>query len=307
MGGAGGGFFPGGSRPEDLLRQRRKAEEAARDSAFEIAVGDFLAGLLAEFNGRDVESTRRFFAQMERDLGHEIEGTIETLFGGSVSKRTYVDGLSDVDALVLLNDSSLAGKGPDAAKALLATVLASRYGQGAVREGELAVTVSVGGEEIQLLPALRDGEGFKISNSVGSGWSRIQPRRFASALTKANQDLSGKLVPCIKLAKAIVSTLPESHRISGYHLESLAVRVFKTYSGAMTPKAMLAHLFEQGSVGVARPIPDSSGQSVHVDDELGPEGSLKRRIVGDAFSRVARRMRNADGGRSLFRWKELFE
>ena len=307
MGGAGGGFFTGGSRPEDLLRQRREAEEGTRDSGFEIAVGDFLAGLLAEFNGRDVERTRQFFAQMERDLGDEIEGTIETLFGGSVAKRTYVDGISDVDALVLLNDSNLADKGPDAAKALLAAALTSRYGRDAVRVGELAVTVSVAGDEIQLLPALRDGEGFMISNSVGSGWSRIHPRRFASALTKANDELSGKLVPCVKLAKAVVSKLPESHRISGYHLESLAVQVFKTYSGVVTPKAMLAHFFDEASVRVVRPIRDSSGQSVHVDDELGPGGSLKRRVIGDAFSRVARRMRNADGARSLFRWKDLFE
>ncbi|MCY4558460.1 MAG: CBASS oligonucleotide cyclase [Chloroflexi bacterium] len=307
MGGGGGGFFTGGSRPEDLLRRRREAEEGTRDAAFEAVVGDFLGALLAEFNGRDVERTRQFFAQMERDLGEEIEGTIQTLFGGSVAKRTYVDGISDVDALVLLNDSNLADKGPDGAKRLLAAALRSRYGRDAVRVGEVAVTVTVGGEEIQLLPALRDGGGFRITNSAGTGWSRIRPQRFASALTKANQRLSDKLVPCIKLAKAIVSTLPESHRISGYHLESLAVRVFRTYGGMMTPKAMLVHFFEEASAGVARPIRDSSGQSVHVDDGLGPEGSLKRRVVGDAFSRVARRMRNADGARSLFRWKDLFE
>ena len=135
----------------------------------------------------------------------------------------------------------------------------------------------------------------------------MNPQEFANALTKANQRLNGKLVPCIKLIKAIVATLPEKRRITGYHTESMAINLFKGYDDLKTTKAMLRHFFEHASNHVTRPIKDSSGQSIHVDEYLDGENSLKRRIVADALGRIGRKIRNADGARSLDRWKDLFE
>ena len=307
MGSSGGGYFSGRPRVEELLKRTKEAEEDAHGEAFEIEAGKHLGRLLADFNSRDVEGIQAFLEQMERDLAGDVAGSVETLFGGSVAKHTYVDGISDVDALVLLEDSALAGGSPEGAKELLASCLRERYGRASVEVGRLAVTVTVGANKIQLLPALRDGEGFRIADRHGTRWSRIAPRGFASALTRANQRLNGKLVPCIKLAKAVVASLPASHRISGYHVESMAIEVFKEYDGPAQAKAMLVHFFEESAGRVVRPIRDSTGQSVHVDDELGRKGSLKRRIVADALGRVGRRMRNADGARSLEMWKELFE
>jgi len=160
---------------------------------------------------------------------------------------------------------------------------------------------------IQLLPALRDGKKFKISSQDGKSWSQIDPAGFASALTKTNKAMDGKLVPCIKLAKAIIATLPEQRRLTGYHTESLAIQVFKKYDGPKTPKAMLRYFFEKAPEHIRRPIKDTSGQSVHVDEYLGAANSLERRIAADALARIARKVRNADGARSLARWKELFE
>ena len=159
----------------------------------------------------------------------------------------------------------------------------------------------------QLLPAIREGRGCKIASSDGKQWSRINPRNFARALTKANKATDGKLVPCIKLAKAIIATLPEKRRLSGYHTESLAIKIFKDYSGVKNTRAMLHHFFEQASTHVRQPIVDSTGQSVHVDEYLGPANSLPRRIVADSMNRIARQMKNADGARSVARWRELFE
>ncbi len=307
MGGSGSGYFSSGLTTDDLLRRRREAEERTRDDAFETDVGSYLGSLLGEFNSRDVERTREFLEGMESALEKEIDGTVETLFGGSVAKHTYVDGISDVDALVLLDDSGLALKDPEDAKRVLARCLRRKYGAGAVTVGKLAVTVSLEGETVQLLPALRAGEGFKIAADDGTTWSRVSPRRFARELTRANRRLSGKLVPCIKLAKAIISAMPESHRISGYHAEAVAIAAFRGYEGAATPKAMLVHFFDQASTLVARPIRDSTGQSVHVDQSLGTEGGLRRRVVSDALGRVAQRMRNADGAASLAAWQRFFE
>ena len=266
-----------------------------------------MASLLAGFNDRNVEGIREVFDQVKRDLVGQIEGTIDTLFGGSIAKHTYVDGVSDVDALVVLSDGSLADSSPADIKATLATLLRDRYGERSVKVGTLAVTVNLKGLEIQLLPAVRDGKGIKIASATGDDWSRVNPRRFADALTKANGRLNGKLVPCIKLIKAIVATLPEERRVTGYHTEAMALRVFGSYGGPRTTKAMLSYFFEHAGGRVKTAIRDRSGQSRYVDEYLGPDNSLKRRIVADALGRVGRRIRNADGARSRKLWEKLFE
>ncbi len=307
MGGSGGGYFSGRLAPDDLAKRIREAEDEAHDDTFETDVGEYLGSLLADFNDRDVERTREVFDQIKIGLENEIDGTVDTLFGGSISKHTYVDGISDVDALVLLNNSELANKNPNEVKSFLADCLRDTYDKDAVDIGVLAVTVSLQDKTIQLLPALRHGESFKIASSNGRNWSEVNPQGFANALTKANQRLNGKLVPCIKLIKAIVATLPEKRQITGYHTESMAINVFRGYDGQKTTKAMLKHFFEHASDHVTKPIRDSSGQSVHVDKYMGAKNSLKRQIVADALGRIYRKIRNADGARALDRWKELFE
>ena len=124
---------------------------------------------------------------------------------------------------------------------------------------------------------------------------------------KINKAVDSKLVPCIKLAKAINATLPEKRRLTGYHIESLAIKIFKNYSSEKTHKLMLQHFFEEATNHVKKPITDSSGQSVHVDEYLGSQNSIERRILSNSLNRIARRMKNADGARSLSMWQELFE
>ena len=129
MGGSGGGYFSGRLAPDDLAKRIRQAEDEVHDDTFETDVGAYLGSLLADFNDRDVEGTREVFDQIKTDLENEIDGTVDTLFGGSISKHTYVDGISDVDALVLLNNSELANKSPNEVKSFLADCLCDRYGK----------------------------------------------------------------------------------------------------------------------------------------------------------------------------------
>ncbi len=307
MGGSGGGYFPNDVTSEDLIRRIRQAEDRSRDDTFETSVGRHLSSLLAGFNDRDVERTQVFFDQVTAALEDDIDGTITLLFGGSISKHTYVDGISDVDALVLLNDTELADESPNAVKSFLADRLRRQYGADAIHEGTLAVTVTVDDTAIQLLPALRRGERFAIARDNGRNWSQIDPDKFAKALTKANRRVGGKLVPCIKLIKSIISSLPRDRQLSGYHTEAVAIRVFRRYDGPKTLKSMLRYFFENAPSQVATPIKDSSGQSVNVDQYLGPANSVERRVVAHTLSRIARRIRNADGALSLDRWKEIVD
>ena len=307
MGGSSDGYFPMNLEPYDLAKQTRQEEDDAREYSFDTNVSEHLASLLADFNNRDIEGTQKVLDQIKSDLENEINGTVDTIFGGSVSKHTYVDGISDVDALVLLDKSELSNKSPNEVKDFLANCLKDRYGKESVQVGELAVTVSLKDKTIQLLPALRHENGVKIASSNGHDWLKVNSKGFTNALTKANQKMDGKLIPCIKLIKAIVSTLPEKRQITGYHAESLAINIFKRYDDTKTTKSMLKHFFEHASNHITRPIKDSSGQSIHVDEYLGAANCMERQVVAEAFNRICRKIRNADGARSLERWKEIFE
>ena len=310
MGGGGGGYFSGRVNASELARQVRDAEMAAQNEAqkqsFNIEVNDLLTQALGEANNRDVEGTQKILDKIKADLAKEFEGTTDLMFGGSVAKKTYVEGLSDVDALVLLNSAQVNGDSPSEVRAAFAERLRMRFGDDKVHEGQLAVTLNVDGKSIQLLPAMRAGEdSFKISNEKGTSWATIRPRKFAEKLTQANKALDGKLVPTIKLAKAIIAGFPEQQQLSGYHVESLGINVFRDYTGDRTPKAMLRYFFEKAPDHVLSPIKDSTGQSIHVDTYLGDSNSLQRRIVSDGVARIGRKLANADAACSFELWKQV--
>ncbi len=306
MGGTGGrGFFPGGTDPRKLIRQIRDAEAQVQDQEFEVQVGSVIAQLLADFNDRDVATIEGHLETIRNALGSDIEGTLKLLFGGSVAKRTYVDGLSDIDALVLINNTDLRDLPPSQVQSYFAARLSERLPDTPVEQGTLAVTVSFKDAQIQLLPAIRHGQVLRIPSGARDAWSPIRPKEFSTLLTELNKRLQNKLVPTIKLAKAIIARFPEDRRLSGYHTESLAILALNQYEGEVTPKALLKHFFLQAPNYVLAPVSDPTGQSVNVDDYLGAAGSLQRRVVSDSLSRIGRRMQNADGGHLVREWEEI--
>jgi hypothetical protein len=303
-GGGGGSYFSGD--PAKLIQQLRDSERGTRNEAYEADVGEYLSGLLSVFNNRDTEAINARLHSIRGALESELDGTIDLRYGGSVSKHTAVDGLSDVDSLVLLDSCELATRAPGEAKDYLATKLEEHFPDTTVTEGRMAVTIAFPDAEIQLLPAVSCKSAVMIPNADGTEWSQIHPREFSGILTRINQENAGKVVPVIKLAKAINANLPPQQQLSGYHLESLAVEAFRSYGGPKTPKAMLSHLFTESASRVLRPVTDSTGQSVHVDEYLGAADSKERMAVSDAFSRIARRMRLADSSASPDGWRGLF-
>jgi hypothetical protein len=126
-------------------------------------------------------------------------------------------------------------------------------------------------------------------------------------LTARNGECGGKLVPTIKLAKAVIGTLPKGQQLSGYHVESLAIAAFKDYKGLKTTSAMLPAFFQRAKDLVLQPITDRTGQSIHVDEDLGPAGSEGRQKASHILNQIAKRMRNATGASSTSQWKEIFK
>ncbi len=221
---------------------------------------------------------------------------LQTMFGGSVRKGTYVTGLSDVDALLIVNQSSLVNQTPALVIEYVRDTIQNRLRQNTVSEGNLAVTVSYSdGTEIQILPAIRTNSGgVRIADPGSTQWSNVaRPDDFAEKLAEVNTARNGRVVPIIKLAKAMADcfiTRP-GRKMSGYHIESLAIDAFKDYQGPLDPKTMLVHLLEHSMEAVKNPIVDSTGQSRHVDEYLGQADSNLRKGASTQFGQMRAEVR----------------
>lgn len=305
MGGSSGTFRYGHSPAKVAADIQRIASEQAAE--FDTALAKEFARLLSQFNSRNTEETANRLEAIKKALAEKIDGSFDTLFGGSVAKHTYVDGLSDVDSMLLIS-GQFSEANPSSMLTKIADTLKASLEQGvAVSHGRVAVTVKYpDGSEIQLVPCL-SGEGgkFKVPAWDSNAWSSIDPRQFRDGLTKRNEQCGGKLIPTLKLAKAVNSTLPENARLSGYHIESIGVAAFRGYEGEKTTVRMLPHFFKRASDLVLAPMVDRTGQSVHVDEHLGPAASPQRQALSHALARVHQRMVNASAAGSSDRWMEI--
>lgn len=303
MGGSGG---QGDSREDqDIETVRREIQEQLRQQELDAELNAFLGEELAGFNDRDTKLVQDRLDVIEAALGDSALDVDRLLFGGSVAKHTYVDGLSDIDALVVVDAP---GASPADLVGRFADALRERLSSGDVLDvaaGRLAVTITYrGGSQVQLLPAVERDDHTSIASEDGSSWRRIRPHKFAEKLTRVNQANGRAVVPTIKLAKAAIAGLPEDHRLSGYHVEAIAVDAFKEYSGRRDRVSMLRHLVWHAAEAVLRPTGDITGQSVHIDAHLGAANSAERQSVSASMRRLASTLDNAT---SVSDYENLFD
>jgi hypothetical protein len=307
-GGRGGGGFFGGANPADIKKGLEQAIKETERKSLEIGIDEVIGKLLAVYNDRDRDRIAKCLGEIEECASDTIEGLETILFGGSIAKHTYIDGVSDVDALLVVNRDELTGYTPGEILQELATSLRAalpRERVSDVRTGNLAITVTYGdGMEIQLLPATRTQKGFLIPDNRGASWRAIEPKEFSQALTKANARLDNRLIPTIKLAKSAISGLPEHLTLSGYHVEAMAMKAFSDYAGKRSYPDMLKHFFQSAKDQVLRPTVDVTGQNKFVDEGLGAAGGTIRRSAAAALSRIGRRLENAT---TVAEWKTILD
>lgn len=304
MGAGSSVVWPRDTSPDELLR---RAVSEGQQASYQSELNLYLQDLLAELNSRDTDKVNTHLQTIKNALSQEISESIELLYGGSIRKHTYVDGLSDIDVLVIIDNSALANEPPRRVVEYFADLIRQRLPGTPVKTGALAVTLTFSdGYEIQVLPALTTKTGIRIAASDGAEWSNvIRPERFADKLTRVNQANNSGVVPVIKLYKVMNSQLPEDVRLKGYHIESLAIEAFEDYKGPRTRKDMLQHLAGYASEAVLEPVKDSTGQSIRVDDKLGDANSFERKKIAASIKRIVSRMKLADSEASIARWKEL--
>ena len=246
--------------------------------------------LLVQYKRRNTKAVTRHLKSVCDILRHEDDHVVQTKFGGSVQKGTYVTGLSDVDVLLMVNQSSLKNKPPSKVIASVRDTIQHRLPKNPVKAGKLAVTVNYADKtEIQILPAIRTTDGFRIAEPGSTQWSNVvNPERFAERLVKVNNARSGRVVPVIKLAKAMADCFikDSSRKISGYHMESLAIDAFAGYEGDLDPRSMLVHFLGHSVKAVITPIKDPTGQTRYVDEYLGQANSGPRKRASTYFGQL---------------------
>ena len=248
--------------------------------------------LLTQYKRRNTKAVTRHLRGVCDLFRHEDDHVVQTKFGGSVQKGTYVTGLSDVDVLLIVNQSSLKNSPPSKVIAYVRDTIRRSLPNNLVTAGQLAVTVSYADKaEIQVLPAVRTTDGFRIAESGSSNWSNvIHPDRFVDRLIKVNNACGGRVVPTIKLAKAMADCFikDSSKKISGYHMESLAIDAFVGYEGELDPRSTLVHFLGHSIKAVMTPIKDPTGQTSHVDGYLGQAKSKPRKVASTQFGQMRR-------------------
>jgi hypothetical protein len=302
MGGSGGrGYSPWTEQQtESSIQSARRATEYAD---YEAAVSERLRDQLAEYNDRDADTINNRLEEVKEVLADYLESSVFLRFGGSVSKHTYVDGISDVDCLCFLDSSKLAADSPQQLLKEFESLLRELMGKRAdVERGAISIKLKYkDGPELQILPAQRTATGVRIPAYEEDAWSQVvHPQRFAQVLTDLNQKLSGKLVPVIKLVKPVMNNLEP--KMKGYHIEVLAERIFQEYRGDLNSKDMVQHFLDRASELVKTPAKDMTGQSIYVDDYLGQRNSAAREAIGRSLQNIVQRMKQADTDRSVEDW-----
>lgn len=305
-GGGGGGRGGGEDGTTSLDDLEQKAHDYVDSSEYEIEINNYFQDLLKDFNDRDVDGIKKHLETIIAALETEID-IINLLFGGSIQKHTYINGLSDIDILAILDDASYKNMTPNEVLKKFSDRLKQRLPNTQISTGNLAVTIEfTDGHKIQVLPAIKSQDGIRIAHPEGARWSKvIRPERFAKKLTEVNQSKNGRVIPVIKLFKGINAQLPKETQLSGYHIESLAINAFENYKGQLNYKDMLLYMTKYSSNAVQHPITDRTGQSLHVCDYLGNFGSANRDRVSRELKRVHSKMTKANENNSLESWKEL--
>ena len=263
--------------------------------------------LLVQYKRRNTKAVERHLRGVCDILRQEGDHVVQTKFGGSVQKGTYVTGLSDVDVLLIVNQSSLKNKPPSKAIAYLRDSIRQRLPKNPVKAGKLAVTVNYADKtEIQILPAIRTTDGFRIANPGSAKWSNVvHPDRFVYRLIEVNNACGGRVVPTIKFAKAMAECFikDSSEKISGYHMESLAIDAFAGYEGELDSRSMLVHFLEHSVKAVKTPIKDLTGQTKHVDQYLGRAESKLRKGASTRFGQMRSKVNSC---RTQVEFEDLF-
>ena len=231
--------------------------------------------LLLQYKRRNTKAVTRHLKSVCDSLRHEDDHVVQTKFGGSVQKGTYVTGLSDVDVLLIVNQSSLKNKPPSKVIAFVRDTIQQRLPKNPVTAGKLAVTVSYADKtEIQILPAIRTTDGFRIAHPGSTKWSNVvHPDRFAERLIKVNNARGEESYPQL--------SSPRPWRTASSKIPAGRFR-----DTTWNRWQSLVHFLGHSVKAVITPTKDPTGQTRYVDGYLGQADSGPRKRASTCFGQM---------------------
>lgn len=124
--------------------------------------------LLARYTRRNQQAVTQHLESLCGFLRQEGNHVVQTMFGDSVRRHTFATGISDVDVLLVVSQSSLANQPLVRIIGYVRDTIQQRLNQNPVAGGNLVVTVRYsGGVEIQTLSAIRTStDGIRLPNPV---------------------------------------------------------------------------------------------------------------------------------------------
>lgn len=245
---------------------------------------EILEGTAKDARIRDTEVHMEHRNAAEEAINADIDGDVSIQYGGSVSRATYVNGVSDVDCRVSINGTSLEGKSPGEIKQYIEAQIRKHDPQvKSTSIGNLAVTARYrDGTEMQFIPVIQMKHGYKVPK--GNGWSDIvRENKFTSDFRSTNQKCGGKLPALVRVLKRQNSNMPKSERLSGYNIEALVNKIFKSYPASAPRKLsnMADYYYQKAEKAVMHRTRDKTGQSTFIDKQKlgGPNSNVRQRIA----------------------------
>jgi hypothetical protein len=287
---------------KSALEQLKEAEQSTGRVALNAEVAEVIDGELRAFRAR-AEAIVPRLTSIRETIRAVVAELVEMNLGGLVVGQAGPDGISDSDFVLIIDDCEISDGDPAIARRATSDLLLRQFPGSVVDESSLIFILSTAGVEVFILAAINCKGVVRIPGSTS--WINLDPSAYAVRLQVADEQLEGKLVGVLKLAKGIIATFPNGQRLTGPHVEALALEIFGNYAGRRTSKDMLEYFFAETQHLVLQGIVDGDGNRVLVDTYLGEPNSRERNLTANALGRVGRRMKNADAGNSVDDWRDI--
>jgi Second Messenger Oligonucleotide or Dinucleotide Synthetase domain len=267
------------------------------------------------------QTEREDAAKRQADVRECICGgfAIKTDFlSGSYRRHTKTKPLKDVDVMFVLGDNEKWRREKPPIEMLQAFEKCLKKTFGDVEIGRRAVTVTLDKNyypedhegkvlSIDAIPAFEAGkEVYEIPDKVTGKWVKTNPKKHMEQATEKNDELDGRWVPLVKMAKgwnrANGKPIKPSFLVE-VMAEGLVEAPFSDYPNEVR------NLFAALEANVGSSWPDPAGLGPPVSDQMTPElVSVARKALQEAQRKAALAMRAEETGRqgdALRIWREV--
>jgi hypothetical protein len=234
----------------------------------------------------DIDKVRMNTERIGRAVTHACGHQTQVMISGSLPKGTFVKGISDIDLLAIRKARTFTCISPRQLRHSILEALYAGISPARVTEDRFAAKVDAPPLSIHIVPCVYalSQVGFPVSECE---WTPIRPHIFAARLYRRNEHLRGKLTTAIRLAKVILNNLGHYPRVSGCHIEALALMATARIVSHHDILSILSSILSFSARRIVEPTRDVTLQTRHVDAHLGKAFSQERRSLAAQIATVA--------------------